>query len=52
MRLAAFTDHGLRALMHLAGAQGRSVSTGQIAEEFDISQQHLAKVVRELGRGD
>lgn len=51
MRLAAFTDHGLRALMHLAGAQGRSVSTGQIAEEFDISQHHLAKVVRELGRG-
>ncbi|MBZ0123969.1 MAG: Rrf2 family transcriptional regulator [Roseovarius sp.] len=51
MRLAAFTDYGLRALMRLAGAQGRPISTGQIAEELEISQHHLAKVVRELGRG-
>lgn len=51
MRLAAFTDYGIRALMRLAGAQGRPISTGQIAEEFDISHHHLAKVVQELGRG-
>lgn len=51
MRLASFTDHGLRALMRLAGAPGQAISTGQIAREFRISHHHLAKVVRELGRG-
>ncbi|TNF18265.1 MAG: Rrf2 family transcriptional regulator [Rhodobacteraceae bacterium] len=51
MRLAAFTDYGLRVMMHLAGSPGQAVSTGQIAEEFEISQHHLAKVVQDLGRG-
>ena len=51
MRLASFTDYGLRVLMRLAGASGELVSTGQIADEFAISQHHLAKVVRDLGRG-
>ena len=52
MRLASFTDYGLRVLMRLAGAPDEAVSTGQIAEEFEISQHHLAKVVQDLGRGD
>lgn len=51
MRLASFTDYGLRVLMRLAGTPDKAVSTGQIAEEFEISQHHLAKVVRDLGRG-
>lgn len=51
MRLAASTDDGLRVLMRLAGARDEAVSTGRIAEEFAISQHHLAKVVRDLGRG-
>lgn len=51
MRLAAFTDYGLRVLMRLAGAPHEAVATGAIAEEFAISQHHLAKVVRDLGRG-
>lgn len=51
MRLATFTDYGLRVLMRLAGAPDKAVSTGEIAEEFAISQHHLAKVVRDLGRG-
>ncbi|WP_320178976.1 Rrf2 family transcriptional regulator [Roseovarius pacificus] len=51
MRLASFTDYGLRVLMRLAGAPDEAVSTGQIAEEFEISQHHLAKVVQDLGRG-
>jgi len=49
-RLAAYTDYGLRVLMSLAGTGGEPVATGQIAEEFAISQHHLAKVVRALGR--
>ncbi|MCW5771061.1 MAG: Rrf2 family transcriptional regulator [Rhodospirillaceae bacterium] len=48
MRLTAFTDYGLRALMRLAGAPGRSFSTDEIAREFAISRHHLTKVVRDL----
>lgn len=51
MRLASFTDFGLRVLMRLAGTPEEAVSTGQIADEFDISQHHLAKVVQHLRRG-
>lgn len=51
MRLAAYTDYGLRVLMRLAGAPDEAISTGRIAEEFGISQNHLAKVVGDLGRG-
>lgn len=51
MRLASFTDYGLRVLMRMAGSPDEAVSTGQIAEEFTISHHHLAKVVRDLGRG-
>ena len=51
VRLAAFTDFGLRVLMRLAGSPGEAVSTGSIADEFAISQNHLAKVVTDLRRG-
>jgi Rrf2 family nitric oxide-sensitive transcriptional repressor len=48
MRLTAFTDYGIRALMRLAGAPARSFSTEEIAREFGISRHHLTKVVRDL----
>ncbi len=48
MRLTAFTDFGLRALMRLAGEPDRSFTTDEIATEFAISRHHLTKVVREL----
>lgn len=51
MRLTAFTDYGLRALMRLAAFPERSFSTDQIASEFAISRHHLTKVVQELARG-
>ncbi|HNP37120.1 MAG TPA: Rrf2 family transcriptional regulator [Woeseiaceae bacterium] len=51
MRLASFTDYGLRVLMRLADTPDEAVSTGQLADEFKISQHHLAKVVQDLGRG-
>jgi Rrf2 family nitric oxide-sensitive transcriptional repressor len=51
MRLMTFTDFALRALMRLAGEPGRSFSTSEIAEEFGISRNHLAKVVRDLADG-
>ncbi len=48
MRLTTFTDFALRALMRLAGEPHRSFSTSEIADEFGISRNHLAKVVRDL----
>jgi Rrf2 family nitric oxide-sensitive transcriptional repressor len=48
MRLTAFTDFGLRALMRLAGEPDRSFTTDEIATEFAISRHHLIKVVRRL----
>lgn len=48
MRLTAFTDYGLRALMRLAGEPTRVFTTEQIAREFAISRNHLTKVIRDL----
>ncbi len=48
MRLTAFTDFGLRALMRLAEEPERTMTTDEIAEEHGISRNHLVKVVREL----
>jgi Rrf2 family nitric oxide-sensitive transcriptional repressor len=48
MRLTAFTDFGLRALMRLAAEPERYFTTEEIAREFDISRHHLTKVVRDL----
>jgi len=48
MRLTSFTDFALRALMRLAGEPERIFATGEIAAEFGISRNHLAKVVRDL----
>jgi Rrf2 family nitric oxide-sensitive transcriptional repressor len=48
MRLTLFTDFALRALMRLAGDPTRSFATQEIAAEFGISRNHLAKIVRDL----
>ena len=51
MNLTLFTDFALRALMQLAGEPTRSFATSEIAAEFGISRNHLAKVVRDLAEG-
>jgi Rrf2 family transcriptional regulator, nitric oxide-sensitive transcriptional repressor len=48
MRLTAFTDFGLRALMRLAGDPECVFTTEEIADEFAVSRNHLTKVVRKL----
>jgi Rrf2 family nitric oxide-sensitive transcriptional repressor len=48
MRLTSFTDFALRTLMRLASEPARSFSTNEIASEFRISRNHLAKIVRDL----
>ena len=48
MRLTAFTDFGLRALMRLAAEPDRHLSTEALATELAISRNHLLKVVQAL----
>ncbi len=52
MRLTSFTDFALRTLMRLAGEPERLFATNEIAAEFRISRNHLAKVVRDLADGE
>lgn len=51
MRLASFTDYGLRVLMRLADTPDEALTTAAIAEQFQIPYNHLAKVVHDLARG-
>ncbi len=51
MRLAAFTDFGLRVLMRLADTPDEPLTTSAIATEFRIPYNHLTKVVQDLARG-
>lgn len=51
MRLAAFTDYGLRVLMLLADAPEMSTTTARMAQRLRIPYNHLAKVVQDLARG-
>lgn len=48
MRLTAFTDYGLRMLMRIASAPDRAFSTAELAEEFGLSRNHLAKIMQRL----
>jgi Rrf2 family nitric oxide-sensitive transcriptional repressor len=48
--LTSFTDFGLRALMRMASAPDRAFSTAELAEEFGLSRNHLAKIVQKLAR--
>ena len=48
MRLTSFTDYGLRVLMRLAGDPDRAFSTADLADEFRVSRNHLAKVISAL----
>jgi Rrf2 family nitric oxide-sensitive transcriptional repressor len=50
MRLTRYTDYSMRVLLYLGGRPDQLCSIGEIAQAFDISHNHLMKVVHELGR--
>lgn len=50
MQLTRHTDYSLRVLMFLALHPGRLVTCMEIAEAYDISRNHLVKIVHELGK--
>ena len=50
MRLTLHTDFALRVLIQVGLNEGRLTTINEIAESFDISKQHLMKVVNDLGQ--
>jgi Rrf2 family transcriptional regulator, nitric oxide-sensitive transcriptional repressor len=51
MQLTRYTDYGLRILMYLAAAPGdRSTSIAEVCDTFDISRNHVNKIVHQLGK--
>lgn len=49
MRLTAYTDYALRVLIRLALQPDRLTTIADIAKGYDISENHLMKVVHQLG---
>lgn len=50
MKLTGFTDYSLRVLIYLATDTTRRATIAEIAESFDVSENHLVKVVHFLGK--
>lgn len=50
MKLTAFSDYTLRVLMYLAVQDKRLATIPEIAAAYDISENHLKKVVHQLAR--
>ena len=50
MQLTTFTDYGLRSLMYLASQPDRLCSVREISEHYNISRNHLVKVVHRLAQ--
>lgn len=50
MRLAMYTDFTLRVLIFLALTQERRATIDEIADAYDISRNHLMKVVHNLAK--
>jgi Rrf2 family transcriptional regulator, nitric oxide-sensitive transcriptional repressor len=48
MQLTSFTDYALRSLMALGAVAPDKLTVGQLSEAYDISVNHLLKVVTEL----
>lgn len=50
MHLTTYADYSLRTLIYLAAHPGEYVSTQEIAQAYDVSNNHLIKVVHNLGQ--
>lgn len=49
MQLTSYTDYALRALMYLANSCDKQATITEIADFYNISRNHLVKVVHQLG---
>lgn len=51
MRLTVYSDYAVRVLMYLAVGDGKLATIAEIAACYDISENHLMKVVHQLAVG-
>lgn len=49
MHLTSYTDYALRVLIYLASSRDRQATITEVADFYNISRNHLAKVVHQLG---
>jgi len=49
MQITSYTDYALRALIYLGMSSNRQATITEIADFFNISRNHLVKVVHQLG---
>lgn len=52
MKLSTFTDYNLRVLLYLAAHQDRLSTIQEIALAYNISENHLMKVIHHLAKND
>jgi len=50
MQLTLYTDYSLRVLLYLGQRPNQRTTISQISEHFNISRNHLVKVVHNLGK--
>lgn len=50
MRLSKFTDYNLRALIYLAINENKLSNVSEISEKFEISYNHMVKVIHHLSK--
>ena len=50
MQLTAYTDYALRVLIYLAVHEAHVVTISEMATAYDISKNHLVKIVHQLGQ--
>jgi Rrf2 family nitric oxide-sensitive transcriptional repressor len=50
MKLSLYTDYSLRVLLYLGAHRGRRATMAEIAQCYDISHEHLRKVIHVLGK--
>jgi Rrf2 family transcriptional regulator, nitric oxide-sensitive transcriptional repressor len=50
MKLTTFTDYSLRVLIYLGTQPGRLATIAEIAQAFEVSENHMTKVVHFLGK--
>ncbi|MFS2316730.1 RrF2 family transcriptional regulator [Maricaulis sp. D1M11] len=50
MKLTTYSDYALRVMMYLAVHDDRRSTIAEIAEAYDISRNHLMKLVQDLAR--
>lgn len=49
MQITSYTDYALRVLIYLASSPDRQATISEVSDFFNISRNHLVKVVHQLG---